>query len=457
MRRTTKKSNVSFKCHYCGKGSDKTLVTHRTAGIASKSLERDRRLVSGNYLNRSKSVHSTYLPPLNQTSDYAYTPGKTLTEDDLREELVQIKKPITMTKSQEQLELNSLKRKIIQYERALREKTQEINNLMGDKSVFSATETKQKMQKLEDDCAKLKHRLGKSVPYVELEAERTKLAEMIETLQRENEELHHMLEGVYQENENNTLLDANGMKDPKMLSKLREEAATRMNEVEYYQRALSSLIREKSLPAIVMSPKHIKRSISVTSKNVERTISAKSERQQHLSNVATERVKMDSKKNLKPIKKTPSASLQNSTKSPNNAKYVKLESKSVARVERSEKRVKAEKNGKKILTENSVKQPVKHVNHLMNYEETESSAKSPDLLTPIESAEDEKESEKRKINHDASSITSGVTNDDDDSNIGALNAEYQEKEMEDRIGSLITALRCQLLREEMIQTRVMSF
>lgn len=33
---------------------------------------------------------------------------------------------MTLTKAQEQLELNSLKRKVIQYERAMREKSEEI-------------------------------------------------------------------------------------------------------------------------------------------------------------------------------------------------------------------------------------------------------------------------------------------------------------------------------------------
>ena len=45
-----------------------------------------------------------------------------------------------MTKSQEQLELNSLKRKIIQYERALREKTQEVKygNFIKDEHLIFA-------------------------------------------------------------------------------------------------------------------------------------------------------------------------------------------------------------------------------------------------------------------------------------------------------------------------------
>uniref|UniRef100_A0AC34FTR5 Uncharacterized protein n=1 Tax=Panagrolaimus sp. ES5 TaxID=591445 RepID=A0AC34FTR5_9BILA len=248
-----------------------------------------------------------------------------------------------------------------------------------------------------------------------------------------------------------------------MLSKLREEAAARRNEVEYYQRALSSLIRDKTLPSIVMSPTQIKRSVSATPKKLEKSISVKSEKRQHLltNNTTVEKVKSDSKKTLKPIKKAVSTSFQTSTQFENQTNHEEVESKSRARVERSEKRVKSAKNGKIIPTENSFKQPVKRVNHLMNYEETESSAKSPDLLTPAESGEEEKGKhvEKKKRSHDASSVGSRVTNGeyDNDSNIGALNAEYQEKEMEDRLSSLITALRCQLLREEMIQTRVMSF
>lgn len=252
------------------------------------------------------------------------------------------------------------------------------------------------------------------------------------------------------------------MKDPKMLTKLREEAAVRRNEVEHYQRALSSLIREKSLPAI--SQKQKNRSISATSKKTEKKISAQKERPPHLifDNLTAEEA--DSK--IKPTRKT----AQKAPPSLNHANYVKTVAQRKVHVERSEKNSKLLQNEKKSSFESTAKQPVKHVNHLMNYEETESSAKSPDLLTPIESTEEQK----KKRYSDASSNETGVTNGeyDNDSNIGALNAEYQEnvnifksksfnskilQEIEDRVGSLITALRCQLLREEMIQTRVMSF
>ena len=223
--------------------------------------------------------------------------------------------------------------------------------------------------------------------------------------------------------ENTTLLDANGIRDPKMLIKLREEAAVRRTEVEQYQQALSSLIRDKSLPVIGVPAENfaVRSSSAKPQKVIGRAISAKSENHKFRSAEATAPRPARSAHKL--------AAIKNSS----DAKIVELNGKSKARALRSDKKAKPISMGKSLSSEIPAKsqlQPVKHINHLLKYEETESSGKSSDLLTPPESV-DEKiiQSKKRRDHRGPSSNGSAISNADydNDSNIGAINSEYQEK------------------------------
>uniref|UniRef100_A0AC34QHB2 Uncharacterized protein n=1 Tax=Panagrolaimus sp. JU765 TaxID=591449 RepID=A0AC34QHB2_9BILA len=467
-----KSDRVSFKCHYCGGGRDGMTIS---AGLPSKSLERSRRIVSAKPVSRSKSVNNSFLASVNSTTEQAYKPGPLLTEDDLREELVQLKRqyglltkehgvlkthlqvatndlkkreleienllqdPMTMTKAQEQLELNSLKRKVIQYERAMREKSEEILKLLNDKNVINASENRQKLEKLEKDYEKLKYRLGKSVPQAELEAEKSRLAELIESLQHENNELHQILSTFFQDAENGLFAGDNGFQDTELLEKLRQEAAKRKSEVEQYQKALTALIRDKTHRGTGAIPVH-KSLPKQTEPNQQEGKLSKSEKPSVKTIHRGSLVKppnIPSEKN----RKIPSKAVESLA----GYKPVKNDSKA-----RKESKGAASKKG-------------------LKNDEQESNVKN-----------DPKELLKSNGNHfrkkadsvDETSLGSYVTNNDFDneSNIQAIahefhdkvadldeHARYELQEMEETAETLITAMRCQLLREEMLNTRVMSF
>ncbi|KAE9553717.1 hypothetical protein FO519_003072 [Halicephalobus sp. NKZ332] len=341
--------------------------------------------------------------------------------------------PVTPTKYQEQLELNSLKRRVIQYERAMREKSEEISKLLSDKDLFNATQNRQKLEKLEKDYEKLKYRLGKSVPHAELEAEKTRLSELIESLHRENNELYQILSTFFQDAENGVFLDGTGMRDTKLLAKMKEEAAARKSEVEYYQKALATLIRDRSHHGPGLLGSSDKNRKSQNSINNKRPKSGKTVLNGHQPNAFP----LSTKISLPNIPREKDKSRK--TKSTEKQLVLKPINKSTP-YQSSSRKVELKTPGPK-------------------YAESESSMKSGNE-SGSEYGNRQKPRIKKRIGSEESSLGSYVTNEeyDDDSNIGKITSEYLEKvEIEEKTEILITALRCQLLREEMLQTRVLSF
>nr|CAD2177100.1 unnamed protein product [Meloidogyne enterolobii] len=61
----------------------------------------------------------------------------------------------------------ALKRKILLYERLLKEKTRENTKLLEDKKIVEASETRKLTEKLENECQRLRVHLAQSVPETE--------------------------------------------------------------------------------------------------------------------------------------------------------------------------------------------------------------------------------------------------------------------------------------------------
>uniref|UniRef100_A0A7E4ULZ4 ENT domain-containing protein n=1 Tax=Panagrellus redivivus TaxID=6233 RepID=A0A7E4ULZ4_PANRE len=352
--------------------------------------------------------------------------------------------------------------------------------------------------------------LDKSVPHAELEAEKARLAELIDNLQRENDGLHHTLATVLPEEETDTILESKGLSDVKTLAKLRNEAAARRQEVEHYQNLLTTLIRDKT-PLPVYSESRPIESPEVSKKSNPQTKKRHSSKSKHglppITVASPASSKLESAPNggvvderqpdeyvvngveskVSTTESAPSAETPKPIQNKDKEKVLQVvanqnnvEQLTTTSDMNSKKPKQYNKEFHKLKTIKEVpispslpspsllmSPPVKMVNSPLRYVELSSPEISPRIDTPPEHLQPLHNFPHHKLSHGTQGIhTPQLERNfkefdsdaaDTDSNIGAIAAEYRERDMDERVDLLVIALKCQLLREEMLQTRVMSF
>uniref|UniRef100_A0A1I7SHT9 PH domain-containing protein n=1 Tax=Bursaphelenchus xylophilus TaxID=6326 RepID=A0A1I7SHT9_BURXY len=161
-----------------------------------------------------------------------------------------------ISKSEQKIRHLSLKRKVVQYERALREKSEEVAKLLSDRNVAKAAETRQRMEKLEAECARLKRHLNESVPESEFLREKDQYMDIIANLTEENMQMRQII-GKYQNEKSEEILrDAdNGLSDEALLNDLRNYALSQKADAQNYRRALDRLIKQRHSAPIPTKPK----------------------------------------------------------------------------------------------------------------------------------------------------------------------------------------------------------
>uniref|UniRef100_A0A914CM44 Lebercilin domain-containing protein n=1 Tax=Acrobeloides nanus TaxID=290746 RepID=A0A914CM44_9BILA len=276
-------TSINGTCHYCNmrKKISKLLSANTALNHPNGRVSRFKRVTS----TKNSS------PPLKDEaifeSNGRATQGEIL--DDLRDELLAVKRDYAAVlrenavlktrlkiaskeikhKSEEmknlleqqsgsatslQIQINSLKRKVLQYETSLNEKSNEINNLLADKKLADATETRKKLEKLEKECRKLKQELRDSIPMNEFFKERHHYTERLNRLTTENLELQKLMTHGNKAQDVNRIVEIipnnslNQLKpDGELINEMRRTSLARKREVEEYQNALSYFVRNKSI------------------------------------------------------------------------------------------------------------------------------------------------------------------------------------------------------------------
>ena len=203
--------------------------------------------------------------------------------------------------------------------------------------------------------------------------------------------------------ENGVFFDSTGMRDSKLLAKMKEEAVARKNEVEYYQKALAALIRDKSYhgPGAPSSSSRSKK--SPNSASIKRPKSGKVVLNGHQPN---------------PVPLSSKILLPNIPREKDRSKRTKS----------AEKQVILKPINKSTSYQSGAKKPELE-KPISKYAESESSMKSVNE-SESEYNNNQKLRIKKRIGSEESSLGSYVTNEeyeDTESNIGKINNEYLEK------------------------------
>ncbi|KAI1725414.1 hypothetical protein DdX_02072 [Ditylenchus destructor] len=186
---------------------------------------------------------------------------------------------------EERLQLNSLKKKAIQYERVLRNKIEENAKLLSDRNVAKAAESRHLVEKLEAECNRLRNHLSQSIPEGEFLREKHQYMEIIDRLTEENMDLRRII-GEYEKQQRDDLLSEhicgkeNYMNDLEALP-----AKTYRKQMEHYKTALSALIKQRRSRSAVLIRSHS------DSRRQRKSTSTLSETQHRLSSPEKERPK----------------------------------------------------------------------------------------------------------------------------------------------------------------------
>ncbi|KAI1731908.1 hypothetical protein Ddc_00752 [Ditylenchus destructor] len=186
---------------------------------------------------------------------------------------------------EERLQLNSLKKKAIQYERVLRNKIEENAKLLSDRNVAKAAESRHLVEKLEVECNRLRNHLSQSIPEGEFLREKHQYMEIIDRLTEENMDLRRII-GEYEKQQRDDLFSGcicgkeNYMKDLEALP-----AKTYRKQVEHYKTALSALIKQRRSRSAVLIRSHS------DSRRQRKSTSTLNETQHRLSSPEKERSK----------------------------------------------------------------------------------------------------------------------------------------------------------------------
>ncbi|CAD5214121.1 unnamed protein product [Bursaphelenchus okinawaensis] len=151
------------------------------------------------------------------------------------------------SKSEQKLRQLSLKRKVIQYERALREKSEEVAKLLSDRNVAKAAETRQRMEKLETECSRLKRHLNESVPEADFLKEKDQYMDIIANLTEENMQMRQII-GKYQSEKSEEILrDADhDLTDETLIKNLKNYALSQKAGAQQCRKALDRLLKQRN-------------------------------------------------------------------------------------------------------------------------------------------------------------------------------------------------------------------
>ncbi|KAI6241699.1 hypothetical protein M3Y99_00331800 [Aphelenchoides fujianensis] len=141
--------------------------------------------------------------------------------------------------------MNSLKRKVVQFERALREKTEEVAKLINDREVAKAVDTRRQIQKLESEIHRLRKHLSESIPESAFFREKQQYVEVINRLTEENMEMRRIIGDFEDEQQAAAHLPLSDFDEDAFMHQLRDAALAKKQDAESYKNALNTLVNRK--------------------------------------------------------------------------------------------------------------------------------------------------------------------------------------------------------------------
>ncbi|KAI6220579.1 IQ domain-containing protein E [Aphelenchoides fujianensis] len=152
-----------------------------------------------------------------------------------------------VSKSEQRIEMNSLKRKVVQFERALREKTEEVAKLINDREVAKAVDTRRQIQKLEVGNPSAEEALVRkvSIPESEFFREKQQYIEVINRLTEENMEMRRIIGDFEDGQQAAAHLPLSDFDEDAFMHQLRDAALAKKQDAESYKNALNTLVNRK--------------------------------------------------------------------------------------------------------------------------------------------------------------------------------------------------------------------
>nr|CAD2124811.1 unnamed protein product [Meloidogyne enterolobii] len=136
----------------------------------------------------------------------------------------------------------ALKRKILLYERLLKEKTRENTKLLEDKKIVEASETRKLTEKLENECQRLRVHLAQSVPETEFLKEKDQYLTIINRLIDENMHLRQVVgKFEHKRKESEKLLTELGGGEA-LVRQFRTMSINTRKQANFYKKALNNLM-----------------------------------------------------------------------------------------------------------------------------------------------------------------------------------------------------------------------
>lgn len=154
------------------------------------------------------------------------------------------------------IELATLKRKVLLYERMLHEKNRENSKLLENKNVVQATEARKLAEKLELECQRLRTHLAQSVPEAEFLREKDQYLGIINRLVEENMQLRQTIgEFEQRRRESEKLLTELGGGEA-LVRQFRHSSILSRKQATFYKNALDNLLKAKQpLPSRIPNNK----------------------------------------------------------------------------------------------------------------------------------------------------------------------------------------------------------
>ncbi|KAL7070107.1 hypothetical protein ACQ4LE_010340 [Meloidogyne hapla] len=146
------------------------------------------------------------------------------------------------TIAENRIEMMTLKRKVLLYERLLKEKTRENSKLLEDKKVVEAAETRKLTERLENECQRLRIHLAQSVPETEFLKEKDQYLTIINRLIDENMHLRQVVGKFEQKRkESEKLLTELGGGEA-LVRQFRTMSINTRKQANFYKKALNNLM-----------------------------------------------------------------------------------------------------------------------------------------------------------------------------------------------------------------------